>query len=50
MRIWLIHMDQFEGSHFEIIGFSEDNNVLVKIERNISPYAADQKVFKSPYE
>ena len=48
-RIWLVYMENFEGSDFEIIGLSEDGKELAKIDGNISPYYADQKPFKSPY-
>jgi hypothetical protein len=45
-RIWLIYMNQFEGSDFDIIGLSKDNKELVKIDGNISPYYAEQKPFE----
>lgn len=48
-RIWLIYMNNFEGSAFEIIGLSEDGKVLTKRDGNISPYYAEQKPFKSTY-
>ena len=48
-RIWLVYMENFEGSDFEIIGLSKDGKELAKIDGNISPYYADQKPFKSPY-
>ncbi|WP_032123071.1 hypothetical protein [Clostridium amazonitimonense] len=48
-RIWLVYMNKFQGSTFEIIGISADGEVLTKIEDDISPYYAEQKPFKSNY-
>lgn len=48
-RIWLMYMNKFQGSHFEIIGLSADGKELTKIDGDISPYYAEQKPFKSTY-
>ncbi|MPN32520.1 hypothetical protein SDC9_179999 [bioreactor metagenome] len=45
-RIWLVYMDKFQGSDFDIIGLSVDGKELIKIDGNISPYYAEQKPFK----
>jgi hypothetical protein len=45
-RIWLVYMNKFQGSGFDIIGLSADGKELVKIDGNISPYYAEQKPFK----
>jgi hypothetical protein len=45
-RIWLVYMNKFEGSDFDIIGLSEDGKELTKIDGDISPYYAEQKPFK----
>jgi len=50
MRIWLVYMNKFQGSDFDIIGLSADGKELTKIDGNISPYYAEQKPFKSPYQ
>lgn len=39
-RIWLIYMNKFEGSDFDIIGLSADGKELVKIDGGIYPYYA----------
>lgn len=49
-RIWLVYMNRFQGSDFDILGLSADGKELVKIDGNISPYYADQKPFKSTYK
>ena len=49
-RIWLIYMNKFQGSDFDIIGISADGKELAKIEDTISPYYAEQKPSKSPYK
>jgi hypothetical protein len=49
-RIWLIYMNKFQGSDFEIIGLSSDGKELTKTEGDISPYYVEQKPFKSPYK
>jgi hypothetical protein len=46
MRIWLVYMNQFQGSDFNIIGVSSEGKELTKIEGDISPYYAEQKPFK----
>lgn len=46
IRIWLIYMDKFEGSEFEIIGLSADGRELTKIEDDISPYYAEKNPSK----
>jgi hypothetical protein len=45
-RIWLVYMNPFEGSEFDITGYSKDGKELVKIDGNISPLYAEQKPFK----
>lgn len=45
-RIWLMYMDKFEGSDFDIIGLSSDARELIRIDGNIYPHYADQKPFK----
>ncbi len=45
-RIWLVYMDKFEGSDFDIIGLSEEGKEVTNIDGNISPYYAEQKPFK----
>lgn len=45
-RIWLIYMNKFEGSDFDIIGLSADGKELAKIDGGIYPYYAEQKPFK----
>ncbi|MBM7868660.1 hypothetical protein JOC70_000129 [Clostridium pascui] len=45
-RIWLVYMDKFQGSDFDIIGLSSDGKELIKIDSNIYPYYAEQKPFK----
>lgn len=45
-RIWLVYINKFEGSDFDIIGLSADGKELTKIDGNISPYYAEQKAFK----
>jgi hypothetical protein len=44
-RIWLIYMNKFQGSDFDIIGISADGKELTKIDGDISPYYAEQKPF-----
>jgi hypothetical protein len=48
-KIWLVYMNKFQGSDFDIIGLSADGKELTKIEGDISPYYAEQKPFKSTY-
>lgn len=40
-RIWLIYMNKFQGSDFEIIGLSADGKELTRIKDNISPRYAE---------
>ena len=49
-RIWIVFMNKFQGSDFDIIGLSAEGKELVKIRTNIAPYYAEQKPFKSPYK
>ncbi|MGH4140725.1 hypothetical protein [Clostridium sp.] len=44
-RIWLVYMNKFQGSDFDIIGISADGKELTKIDGDISPYYAEQKPF-----
>lgn len=46
-RIYLVYMNKFEGSDFEIIGISAEGKELTKIDDNISLYYAEQKAFKA---
>jgi hypothetical protein len=46
MRIWLVYMNKFQGSEFDIIGIAADGKELTKIDGDISPYYAEQKPFK----
>lgn len=48
-RIWLLYMDGFKGTKFEILGYSNDGTEIYKFE-DIIPENADQKPLKSPYE
>jgi hypothetical protein len=45
-RIWLVYMNPFKGSDFDITGYSRENKELVKIDGNIAPFYADQKPVK----
>lgn len=45
-RIWLVYMNEFQGSDFNIVGLSADGKQLTKINGDISPYYAEQKPFK----
>lgn len=49
-RIWLVFMNRFQGSDFDIVGLSSDGKEIVKVDGDISPYYADQKPFKSTYK
>ncbi|EQB85848.1 hypothetical protein J2Z44_002287 [Clostridium punense] len=49
-KIWLVYMNRFQGSDFDIVGLSSDGKEIVKIDGDISPYYADQKPFKSTYQ
>lgn len=46
VRIWLVYMNEFQGSEFDIIGLSADGEELTKIDGDISPYYAEQKPFQ----
>lgn len=48
-RIWLMYMDQFEGSKFDIIGLSENGEEIIRLNGNI-PYRVEEKTIKSPYK
>lgn len=45
-RIWLVYMNSFKGSEFDITGYSKDDKELVKIDGNISPWCVEQKPLK----
>jgi hypothetical protein len=49
MRIWLIYMNGFKGSNFDIIGISEDGKEIVNIS-DVSPWKVDQEQVRSPYK
>lgn len=48
-RIWLIYMNGFKGTEFEVIGYSSDGTEIYKFTDTI-PWNAEQKPVKSPYE
>lgn len=50
MRIWLVYMDNFKGSSFDIVGVDEDGKEIVNISDNIAPWKVDQKSERSPYK
>lgn len=45
-RIWLVYMNKFQGSDFDIVGLSTDGKQLTKINGDISPYYAEQQPLK----
>ncbi|KXG74645.1 hypothetical protein [Thermotalea metallivorans] len=45
-RIWLIYMNDLEGSYFKIIGLSKDGKELIIRDDNILPWHVEQKPFK----
>ena len=45
-RIWLMYMNKFQGSDFEIVGLSAEGKELTRIKDNISPQYAEQKPLK----
>ncbi|SHJ62204.1 hypothetical protein SAMN02745751_02976 [Dethiosulfatibacter aminovorans DSM 17477] len=45
-RIWLVYMDQFQGSKFNIIGISGDGKEVISIEDSISPRYIEEKPLK----
>lgn len=45
-RIWLVYMNGFEGSDFDITGYSKDGKELLKLDGSISPFYVEQKPFK----
>ena len=49
-RIWIIYMEGFKGSKFNIVGISESGEEIVSITDNISPRKAEDKPIKSPYK
>jgi hypothetical protein len=49
MRIWLIYMNGFKGSNFDIVGISQEGKELVNIS-DISPWKVDQKSLRSHYK
>lgn len=50
MRIWLMYMNNFKGSNFDIVGIDEDGKEIVIISDNIMPWKVDQKPERSPYK
>lgn len=48
-RIWLVYMNGFQGTKFDILGYSNDGSEHYKFEDTI-PENAVQKPLKSPYE
>ncbi|MBB6217046.1 hypothetical protein HNQ80_003151 [Anaerosolibacter carboniphilus] len=45
-RIWLLYMNEFEGSEFEIVGLSSAGEELSRTKDDISPWFAEQKAIK----
>lgn len=45
-RIWIIYMDGFQGSDFDIIGLSKSGEELTKISSDIYPHYVEQKPLK----
>ncbi|MDF2587893.1 MAG: hypothetical protein K0S41_1734 [Anaerocolumna sp.] len=45
-RLWLVYMNSFKGSEFDITGYSSDDKELVKIDGNIAPLYVEQKPYK----
>jgi hypothetical protein len=45
-RIWLINMDKFQGSKFDIIGLTADDKEITNRHENIYPWTVEQKPFK----
>lgn len=45
-RLWLINMEKFQGSQFDIIGLSDDDKEISRRHHNISPWTVEQKPFK----
>lgn len=45
-RVWWTDMKNFEGSKFEILGLTKDNNEVVKYSDNISPGKISQAPIK----
>lgn len=48
-RIWLVYMNGFEGTEFEVIGYSNDGSSIYSFKDTI-PWNVEQKPLKSPYE
>ncbi|GKU32355.1 hypothetical protein [Clostridium folliculivorans] len=45
-RIWLINMDKFQGSRFDIIGLTADDKEITNRHENIYPWTVEQKPLK----
>ncbi len=45
-RIWLVYMDGFQGSDFDIVALSRDGKEVKRISDDISPWYAEQKAYK----
>lgn len=48
-RIWIVYMNGFEGSEFEVIGYSNDGSSTYSFKDTV-PWNVEQKPFKSQYE
>ena len=48
-RIWLVYMNGFEGSEFEIDGYSRNGTCIYSL-KDTTPWEVEQKPIKSPYE
>lgn len=48
-RIWLVYMEGFKGTEFEVIGYGSDGSYIYSFEDTIS-WNAEQKPLKSPYK
>ncbi|MBK1812123.1 hypothetical protein JHL18_15985 [Clostridium sp. YIM B02505] len=45
-RLWLMNMDKFQGSQFDIIGLTADDKEISHRKDNIAPWTVEQKPFK----
>lgn len=48
-RIWLVYMNGFKGSEFEVLGFGSDGTYICSL-KDTTPWNVEQKPLKSPYE
>ena len=45
-RIWLVYMDGFQGSDFDIVALSGEGKEISRVSDDISPLYAEQKASK----